>query len=127
MKRFCHRGACWPAAAGPGGRGRNRCRKCRCRFRRRRPWYQLLNVYVPCRRARTQPGPATLFHKHGGVVVGAYGFYPYDTGTWLLGGAEGVARQGGSFTMVFPDAFFCGTTRAGTAASAGRNTGLLFK
>jgi hypothetical protein len=35
-------------------------------------------------------------------VVGAYGFYPYDTGDWLLGGTEGLTRQSGSFTMVGP-------------------------
>lgn len=57
------------------------------------------NVYVP---PAARPGPAIPFHKSGGVVVGAYGFYPYDTGDWLLGGNEGVTRQSGSFTMVAP-------------------------
>lgn len=57
------------------------------------------NVYVP---PGARPGPAIPLHKSGGVVVGAYGFYPYDTGDWLLGGNEGVTRQSGSFTMVAP-------------------------
>jgi hypothetical protein len=38
-------------------------------------------------------------------VVGAYGFYPYDTGDWLLGGTDGLTRQSGSFTMVYPGVF----------------------
>lgn len=57
------------------------------------------NVFVP---PGARPGPAIPFHKSGGVVVGAYGFYPYDTGNWLLGGTEGLTRQSGSFTMVGP-------------------------
>ncbi|MBN9120998.1 MAG: hypothetical protein J0I06_17915 [Planctomycetes bacterium] len=57
------------------------------------------NVYVP---PGAPPGPAIPFHKSGGVVVGAYGFYPYDTGNWLLGGNGGLTRQSGSFTMVYP-------------------------
>jgi opacity protein-like surface antigen len=57
------------------------------------------NVYVP---PGTPPGPAIPFHKSTGVVVGAYGLYPYDTGEWLLGGTEGFSRQSGSFTMVYP-------------------------
>jgi len=60
------------------------------------------DVFVP---PGTPPGPAIPFHKSGGVVVGAYGFYPYDTGAWLLGGTDGLTRQSGSFTMVFPGAF----------------------
>jgi hypothetical protein len=60
------------------------------------------NVFVP---PGTRPGPAVPFHKSGGVVVGAYGFYPYDTGDWLLGGTEGLTRQSGSFTMVGPSVF----------------------
>jgi hypothetical protein len=57
------------------------------------------DVYVP---PGTPPGPAIPFNKTGGVVVGAYGFYPFDTGNWLLGGTDGLTRQSGSFTMVFP-------------------------
>ena len=57
------------------------------------------SVFVP---PGARPGPAIPFHKSGGVVVGAYGFYPYDTGDWLLGGNEGLTRQSGSFTMVGP-------------------------
>lgn len=60
------------------------------------------NVYVPPGAA---PGPAIPFHKSTGVVVGAYGYYPYDTGDWLLGGTEGLTRQSGSFTMVHPGVF----------------------
>ena len=60
------------------------------------------NVYVP---PGATPGPAIPFHKSGGVVVGAYGLYPYDTGAWLLGGTDGLTRQSGSFTMVYPDVF----------------------
>jgi hypothetical protein len=60
------------------------------------------NVYVP---PDAPPGPAIPFHKSGGVVVGAYGFYPYDTGYWALGSNEGLARQSGSFTMVYPGVF----------------------
>src|SRR5262249_22856685 len=52
------------------------------------------DVFVP---PGTPPGPALPFHKSGGVVVGAYGFYPYDTGEWLLGGTAGLTRQSGSF------------------------------
>ena len=60
------------------------------------------NVFVP---PGAIPGPAIPFHKSGGVVVGAYGVYPYDTGDWLLGGAAGLTRQSGSFTMVAPGVF----------------------
>jgi hypothetical protein len=57
------------------------------------------NVYVP---PGAPLGPAIPFHKSTGVVVGAYGLYPYDTGDWLLGGTDGLSRQSGSFTMVYP-------------------------
>ncbi|WP_171469354.1 hypothetical protein [Frigoriglobus tundricola] len=57
------------------------------------------DVYVP---PGAPPGPAIPYHKNTGLVVGAYGFYPYDTGEWLLGGSEGVTRSRGSFTMVYP-------------------------
>lgn len=60
------------------------------------------NVYVP---PGARPGPAIPYHKSGSVVVGAYGFYPYDTGDWLLGGTEGLTRQSGSFTMVSPGVY----------------------
>jgi hypothetical protein len=60
------------------------------------------DVYVP---PGARPGPAIPFHKSTGVVVGAYGFYPYDTGEWLLGGTDGLTRQSGSFTMVAPGVF----------------------
>jgi hypothetical protein len=48
-------------------------------------------------------GPAIPYHKSGGILVGPYGVYPYDTGWWLLGDTHGQTRQSGSFTMVYPD------------------------
>ncbi|MCI0703868.1 MAG: hypothetical protein L0241_22655 [Planctomycetia bacterium] len=47
------------------------------------------------------PGPAIPFIKSGGIVVGADGYYPYDTGLYLLGNG-GADRYGGYFTMAFP-------------------------
>jgi hypothetical protein len=58
------------------------------------------NVFVP---PGTPPGPAIPFVKSGGLVVGVYGYYPYDTGDWLLGGTDGLTRQRGAFTMVAPE------------------------
>lgn len=55
------------------------------------------NVFVP---PGTPPGPAIPFVKSGGLVVGTYGYYPYDTGAWLLGGTDGLTGQRGAFTMV---------------------------
>jgi hypothetical protein len=63
------------------------------------PAFYYPNVYVP---PGSPPGPAIPFHKSGGVVVGAYGYYPYDTGAWLLADTDGLTRQSGSFTMVYP-------------------------
>lgn len=57
------------------------------------------NVYIP---PGSPAGPAIPFFRSGGVVVGAYGYYPYDTGVWLLAGTQGLTRQTGSFTMVYP-------------------------
>jgi len=71
------------------------------------------NVYVP---PGTPLGPAIPFHKSTGVVVGAYGLYPYDTGDWLLGGNEGLTRQSGSFTMVAPGVFPAPAARGGLFA-----------
>jgi hypothetical protein len=48
-------------------------------------------------------GPPITYHKSGGILVGPYGIYPYDTGWWLLGDTQGQTRQSGSFTMVYPD------------------------
>ncbi|AMV27766.1 hypothetical protein VT84_25415 [Gemmata sp. SH-PL17] len=59
------------------------------------------NVFVP---PGTPPGPAIPFYKSGGLAVGVYGLYPYDSGHWLLGGTDGTTRQSGAFTMVFPEA-----------------------
>lgn len=58
------------------------------------------NVFVP---PGTPPGPAIPVYKSGGVVVGVYGYYPYDSGDWLLGGTDGITRQRGAFTMVYPE------------------------
>ncbi len=58
------------------------------------------NVFVP---SGTPAGPAIPYVKSGGVIIGAYGYYPYDTGDWLLGGTDGLTRQSGAFTMVFPN------------------------
>ncbi|MDY3557151.1 hypothetical protein R5W24_006338 [Gemmata sp. JC717] len=58
------------------------------------------NVFVP---PGTPPGPAFPFAKSGGLVVGVYGYYPYDTGVWLRGGTDGLTRQSGAFTMVYPE------------------------
>lgn len=58
------------------------------------------NVFVP---PGTPAGPAIPFAKSGGLVVGVYGYYPYDTGAWLLGGTDGLTRQSGAFTMVYPE------------------------
>ncbi|MBY0456434.1 MAG: hypothetical protein K2V38_03795 [Gemmataceae bacterium] len=47
-------------------------------------------------------GPGLPIYKSGGLVVGLYGQYPYDTGNWLLGGTDGTTRQSGAFMMTFP-------------------------
>ena len=46
-------------------------------------------------------GPAIPFYKSGNVLVGADGYYPYDTGLYLLADTQ-VARYGGYFTMAYP-------------------------
>ncbi len=58
------------------------------------------NVFVP---PGTPPGPAIPVYRSGGVVVGVYGYYPYDSGDWLLGGTDGLTRQRGAFTMVYSE------------------------
>jgi hypothetical protein len=47
------------------------------------------------------PGPAIPIYKSGGRIVGHDGYYPYDTGLYLLA-ETGVSRQMGWFTMVYP-------------------------
>ena len=37
------------------------------------------------------------FYKSGGVLVGANGLFPFDTGEWILGGTEGLTRSTGFF------------------------------
>lgn len=46
------------------------------------------------------PGPSVVFQKSGGTLVGLYGYYPFDTGNYLLGDGV-VSRQAGFFTMVY--------------------------
>lgn len=41
-------------------------------------------------------------YKSGGQILGRDGIYPYDSGEYLLGGADGLTRYGGSFTMELP-------------------------
>jgi len=39
------------------------------------------------------------FYKSGGVLVGSNGYFPYDTGAYLMGGTDGLARSMGYYTM----------------------------
>lgn len=48
------------------------------------------------------PGPGVPIHKSGGTVVGTDGYFPYDSGNWLLGGVQPLSRQSGWYTMVYP-------------------------
>jgi hypothetical protein len=58
------------------------------------------------------PGPVIIpiptvkppygYYKSGGLLVGADGYLPFDTGPYLLGGYEGLTRYSGSFVMVPP-------------------------
>ena len=52
----------------------------------------------------TSAKPPSGFYKSGGVLVGADGYYPFDTGHYLLGGFDGLTRYSGSFVMVPPGA-----------------------
>jgi hypothetical protein len=40
------------------------------------------------------------FYKSGSVIVGRNGYFPYDTGVYLLGGTDGLARSIGFYTMM---------------------------
>jgi hypothetical protein len=40
------------------------------------------------------------YYKSGGIFVGADGYYPFDTGPYLLGGFDGLARYSGTYVMV---------------------------
>jgi hypothetical protein len=44
--------------------------------------------------------PPVGFYKSGHVLVGADGYYPFDSGDYLLGGTDGLARFRGHFVMV---------------------------
>lgn len=48
--------------------------------------------------------PPAGYYKSGGVLVGADGYYPFDTGPYLLGGFDGLTRYSGTFYMVSPGA-----------------------
>jgi len=48
----------------------------------------------------TSAKPPSGYYKSGGVLVGADGYYPFDTGAYLLGGFDGLTRYSGSFYMV---------------------------
>jgi hypothetical protein len=63
------------------------------------------------------PGPAIPFQKSGGTLVGLYGYYPYDTGNYLLGDGV-VSRQAGFFTMVYPGGNFPPPAAGGDALPA---------
>lgn len=68
-------------------------------------------------------GPVTAFgagfYRSGGIFVGNGGYFPYDTGTYLLAGSDGLARSSGVFTMVAPS--------GGDAAPAGGGRCRLFR
>jgi hypothetical protein len=44
--------------------------------------------------------PPSGYYKTGGELVGADGYYPFDTGWYLLGGYEGLARKSGTFYVI---------------------------
>jgi hypothetical protein len=54
----------------------------------------------------TPGGPVTAFgsgfYRSGGIFIGANGYLPYDTGTYLLAGTDGLARSTGVFMMSQP-------------------------
>jgi hypothetical protein len=40
------------------------------------------------------------YYKSGGVLVGGNGYFPYDSGMYLLPGTDGLARSKGFYMMV---------------------------
>lgn len=42
------------------------------------------------------------YYKSGGVFVGGSGALPFDSGYYLLGGTDGLARVAGSYRLVVP-------------------------
>jgi hypothetical protein len=48
----------------------------------------------------TSAKPPSGYYKSGGVLVGADGYYPFDTGHYLLGGFDGLTRSSGTYFMV---------------------------
>jgi hypothetical protein len=52
----------------------------------------------------TSAKPPAGYYKSGGVLVGADGYYPFDTGAYLLGGFDGLTRYSGTYYMVAPAA-----------------------
>jgi hypothetical protein len=71
------------------------------------------------------PGPAIPYFKSGGRVVGTDGYYPYDTGLYLLAGTA-VSRQAGYFTMVFPNGNAVGNDAPPAASAAPQKKHRLF-
>ena len=59
-------------------------------------------IAIPITSAR----PPTGYYKSGGVLVGSDGYYPFDTGAYLLGGYDGLTRSTGTFYMVPPATAF---------------------
>lgn len=76
------------------------------------------SLNVPLPGPMPTPGPplpsglGTFYYKSGGVAVGAGGAYPYDTGSYLLAGMDGLARSTGTFVMT-PASAPTGQTGAG--------------
>jgi len=65
-----------------------------------------------------QPNPwPNGYYKSGGVLVGADGNYPYDSGMYLLGGTD-TARVTGYFRMVMPPPGAGGAGYPGTSSGA---------
>jgi hypothetical protein len=46
--------------------------------------------------------PLVGYYKEGGVLVGADGRYPFDSGEWTLAGFAGNTRSYGSFMITLP-------------------------
>lgn len=61
--------------------------------------------------------PPQGFYKSGGVLVGADGYFPFDTGDYLLGGTQGLTRSTGFFYMI-PTGSASGASYSGPAISS---------
>ena len=69
-------------------------------------------IVIPVTAAKPPQG----FYKSGGVLVGADGYYPFDTGDYLLGGTQGLARSTGFFYMVPSATAYAGPTVEASAS-----------